>query len=82
MWAALACLGGCTKAPTPPAFAPSPRSPALSFLVPHGPIAATQRFHFLEVVAMLLIVVAPVLLVAPFFAWRYRYGRSARYTPK
>jgi cytochrome o ubiquinol oxidase subunit II len=31
---------------------------------------------------MLLIVVAPVLLVAPFFAWRYRYGGSARYTPK
>lgn len=31
---------------------------------------------------MLLIVVAPVLLVAPFFAWRYRYGAAARYTPK
>jgi cytochrome o ubiquinol oxidase subunit II len=50
--------------------------------VPHGPIAAAQRTHFLEVVAMLLIVVAPVLVVAPFFAWRYRYGGSARYTPK
>lgn len=31
---------------------------------------------------MLLIVVAPVLAVAPFFAWRYRYGASPRYTPK
>lgn len=31
---------------------------------------------------MVLIVVAPVLLVAPYFAWRYRYGGSARYTPK
>jgi cytochrome o ubiquinol oxidase subunit II len=31
---------------------------------------------------MLLIVVAPVLVVTPFFAWRYRYGGSARYTPK
>jgi len=50
--------------------------------VPHGAIAAAQRYHFLEVVAMVLIVVAPVLLVTPFFAWRYRYGGSARYTPK
>lgn len=31
---------------------------------------------------MLLIVVGPVLLVAPYFAWRYRYGAAARYTPK
>ena len=31
---------------------------------------------------MLLIVVAPVLIVTPWFAWRYRYGGSARYTPK
>jgi cytochrome o ubiquinol oxidase subunit 2 len=75
-------LGSCTRAPTPPAFAPSPTAPALSFLVPHGPIAAAQRTHFLEVVAMLIIVVAPVLVVTPFFAWRYRYGGSARYTPK
>jgi cytochrome o ubiquinol oxidase subunit 2 len=50
--------------------------------VPHGPIAAAQRTHIIEVVAMLLIVVAPVLIVTPYFAWRYRYGGSARYTPK
>ncbi len=50
--------------------------------MPHGPVAAAQRVHFLEVVAMLVIVVAPVLLVAPYFAWRYRYGGSARYTPR
>lgn len=31
---------------------------------------------------MLLIVVAPVLLATPYFAWRYRYGGSARYTPR
>lgn len=31
---------------------------------------------------MVLIVVAPVLIATPFFAWRYRYGGSARYTPK
>jgi len=31
---------------------------------------------------MLLLVVAPVLVATPCFAWRYRYGGSARYTPK
>jgi cytochrome o ubiquinol oxidase subunit II len=82
LWVVLVWLSGCTKAPTPPAFATSHPGPALTFLVPHGAIAAAQRYHFLEVVAMVLIVVAPVLLVAPFFAWRYRYGGSARYTPK
>lgn len=80
--ATLAWLSGCSRAPSPPAFEPSHPAPALTFLVPHGVVAAAQRFHFLEVVAMVLIVVAPVLLVAPFFAWRYRYGGSARYTPK
>jgi len=50
--------------------------------MPHGPIAAAQRVHFFEIIVMLLIVVAPVLLVTPWFAWRYRYGGSARYTPK
>lgn len=82
VWCALACLCGCTRAPTPPAFAPSHTAPALSFLVPHGPIAAAQRFHFLEIVAMLLIVAVPVLVVAPLFAWRYRHGGAARYAPK
>jgi len=76
----LAWLSGCSKAPPPPAFA-GHSSPALTFLVPYGPIAAAQRMHFFEVVAILLFVVGPVLLVAPFFAWRYRYGGSARYTP-
>jgi cytochrome o ubiquinol oxidase subunit 2 len=81
-WASLALLSGCSRAPPPPAFAHSPSGPALTFLVPYGPIAAAQRVHFFEVVALLLFVVGPVLAVAPFFAWRYRYGGSARYTPK
>lgn len=50
--------------------------------MPHGPVAAAQRVHFFEIIVMLLIVVAPVLIVTPWFAWRYRYGGSARYTPK
>jgi cytochrome o ubiquinol oxidase subunit 2 len=79
-WASLASLGGCSKAPTPPGFAHA--RPALSFLAAQGTVAAAQRAHFIEVVAMLLIVVAPVLVVTPYFAWRYRYGGAARYTPK
>lgn len=81
-WASLLCLCSCSTAPTPPAFVPSPSAPALTFLMPQGPVAAAQRIHFIEIVVMLMIVVAPVLAVAPFFAWRYRYGGSARYTPK
>jgi cytochrome o ubiquinol oxidase subunit 2 len=55
----------------------------LSFLDPQGPVAAAQRGHLIEVVALVMIVVLPVLALAPYFAWRYRYGATAsRYTPK
>ena len=71
-WAlfALPLLGGCTQ------------STHLTFLDPQGPIAAAQRIHFFEIVLLVMIVVLPVLLLTPFFAWRYRYGNAAsRYTP-
>lgn len=55
----------------------------LSFLDPQGPVADIQRLHFLEVLGLLAIFVAlPVFLITPWFAWRYRYGASPRYTPK
>ena len=56
----------------------------LSFLDPQGPIASKQRWHFYEVVVLLLVLVAmPVFVLTPWFLWRYRYGaKSARYTPK
>ncbi|MEO5696709.1 MAG: hypothetical protein ABIQ60_06185 [Burkholderiaceae bacterium] len=55
----------------------------LSFLDPQGPIAAAQRLHFFEVICFLLIVVLPVLVLTPWFAWRYRLGnRKSRYTPR
>ena len=82
VFASLAWLSSCSKAPSPPAFAQVASEPALTLLAPHGPIAAAQRAHFLEIVAIVLIVVAPVLVATPLFAWRYRYGGSARYTPK
>lgn len=56
----------------------------LSFLNPQGPVAATQRTHFIEMVVLLAIFVAlPIVVLIPWFAWRYRYGaKSSRYTPK
>ena len=56
----------------------------LSFLDPQGPVASTQRTHFLEMLVLLVVFVAmPIFLLIPWFAWRYRYGaKSARYTPK
>lgn len=55
----------------------------LSFLDPQGPVADMQRLHFLEVLGLLAIFVAlPIFVVTPWFAWRYRYGASPRYTPR
>lgn len=55
----------------------------LSFLDPQGPIADAQRWHFYEVLGvMAVLVAAPIFVLLPFWAWRYRYGREARkYTP-
>lgn len=36
-----------------------------------------QRHHFIAVILMLLIVVLPVLVLTPWFAWRYRYRNAA-----
>ena len=56
--------------------------PHLSFLDPRGPVAAAQRTHFLEVIGLLAIVVVPVLVLVPLFAWRYRYSNErAEYRP-
>jgi cytochrome o ubiquinol oxidase subunit II len=66
-----ATLGGCSS------------SVHITFLDPQGPIAAAQRTHFIGVVVLVMIVVLPILLLTPFFAWRYRYrNASSVYTPK
>lgn len=49
---------------------------------PAGPIAAAQRTHFWQVVALVSIVVVPAILLGPFLAWRYRYSGEARYAPR
>ncbi len=43
-----------------------------SFLHPYGPVATVQRQLFLEVIGWMMIVVVPVFVLVPFFAWRYR----------
>lgn len=55
----------------------------LSFLDPQGPIAAAQRWHFYWVLTiMAVLVAAPIFVLLPFWAWRYRYGRkTGKYTP-
>lgn len=58
-------------------------NPDVTFLDPHGPIAAAQRQHFINVILLMMIVILPVLIGTPLLAWRYRYrNSSARYEPK
>lgn len=54
----------------------------LSFLHPHGPIANVQRGDIINFCLLLLVIVLPVLLLTPLFAWRYRFrNTSAQYRP-
>ncbi len=53
-----------------------------SFLDPYGPVAAAQRQLFLDVIAWMMIVVVPVFILVPLFAWRYRRrNATAQYRP-
>lgn len=68
----LLLLGGCTSSDTD-----------LTFLDPRGPVAAAERIHLFGIVLIVLIVVLPVIALAPYFAWRYRYrNSSAPYAPR
>jgi cytochrome o ubiquinol oxidase subunit 2 len=49
----------------------------ITFLDPQGTIAAAQRRHLFEVVLLVMIVVLAILVLTPFFAWRYRYRNEA-----
>ena len=65
------------------AFAGTVQGPDVTFLDPHGPIAAAQRQHFINVILLMMIVILPVLIGVPLLAWRYRYrNTAARYEPK
>tara|TARA_R100000687_G_C6451543_1_gene165542 strand:+ start:1291 stop:2253 length:963 start_codon:yes stop_codon:yes gene_type:complete len=53
-----------------------------SLIDPKGEIASAQLSHLLEVTAVTMIAVLPVLILVPFMLWRYRYGnRKATYSP-
>ena len=54
----------------------------ISFLFPFGIVAASQRAWFLEIVALVSIVVLPTFILVPAFAWHYRRRNSkAAYRP-
>ena len=50
-------------------------------LDPKGPIALAERDLLFTAVVLMLIVVIPVFVMAFLFAFRYRSGGNARYTP-
>jgi cytochrome o ubiquinol oxidase subunit 2 len=53
-----------------------------TFLDPHGPVAASQRHLFFEIIGWMMIVVVPVFVLVPLFAWRYRRKNAAsKYRP-
>jgi len=80
----LAGLGGCSAHFAPPGFSStSAKSAHVTFLYAQGPVAAAQRKHFFEILALLTVVVVPVFLFVPIIAWRYRFhAASSRYEPR
>lgn len=53
-----------------------------SFLQAQGPVSAAQQALLFKVLGLMLIVVLPVLVLTPLFAWRYRRRRGGAYQPK
>ncbi len=54
----------------------------ITFLHPHGPVAAIQRHWLFEIIGWMAIVVVPVFILVPAFAWRYRRRNTkADYRP-
>ena len=51
--------------------------PDRGFFAPHGPVAAADAHLFFVVVTVMAIVVVPVFILTPWFAWRYRLGNAA-----
>ena len=52
-----------------------------SFLHPHGVVAHNQRYWLFYICALMAIVVVPVFVMIPLFAWRYRLGAKTPYKP-
>jgi cytochrome o ubiquinol oxidase subunit 2 len=57
--------------------------PDRGFFAPHGPVAAADAHLFVVVVIVMAIVVVPVFIATPWFAWRYRLSNvTSAYRPK
>lgn len=55
----------------------------ITFLHPHGPVADAQRHWLFEIMGWMAIVVVPVFILVPAFAWRYRRRNTkAAYRPE
>lgn len=52
-----------------------------SMLHPHGIVAQNQRYWLVYICAFMAIVVVPIFVMMPLFAWRYRLGGRAAYKP-
>jgi cytochrome o ubiquinol oxidase subunit II len=53
------------------------------FLTPAGPIAAAERHELVVISAILILVIGPVLLLTPLFAWYYRLSnKKSVYQPQ
>lgn len=57
------------------------RSNDIAVLHPKGWVALRERRLFIITTLLMLIVVVPVLVLAFVFAWKYRVGAKAKYTP-
>ena len=53
----------------------------LVVLNPKGPIADAERGLMIDAFTVMMIVVVPIIVMAFWFAWRYRAGSNARYEP-
>ena len=49
---------------------------------PNGIITAQEKDLFIIAMVLMLIVVIPVIILTLWFAWRYREGANAKYTPE
>lgn len=51
-------------------------------IAPRGQIAAEELKLIIFSIELMLLVVVPVIVMACWFAWRYREGNNAKYTPE
>ncbi|MBO0902231.1 cytochrome ubiquinol oxidase subunit II [Jiella sonneratiae] len=76
--AAVVEVRGCVVAACATALSAMPAGAGVSsssFLHPLGPVAAAQKSLFYDINLLMMIVILPVFVFMPWFAWRYRRTR-------